>query len=400
METRRVSGGTVGIVLLVTALVAGVIGLGVNAFVHHATPLMPTPLAQAANPTDTAMPSTPLAPAHLATASPVSSVVGTAPVASPSAVATTVTAAPFDPERLYGMVSPAVVTISNRQQSTVRGNATNLANAGSGVIYDAQGYILTNRHVIDGAQTIAVAVAGGKTVAGTLVGQDPVADIAVVKIDPAAVPTVAAFGDSSLVRAGQHVVAIGSPLQFETSITHGIISGTNRSVGGTDGLMQTDAPISPGNSGGPLVNAQGQVIGIVTATDRTNQTERISFAIPANYAKRLAGIIVTSGKVTRPYLGITTELLTPASGEELQVKVGRGAYVNDVSPNTPAAQAGIEKGDVILAINAETVDSAHPLSVILLDFTPGETVSATINRNGTERQIPVTLVERPASLDP
>jgi serine protease Do len=397
--TRRISGGTVGIVLLVTVLVAGVVGLGVNAFVHYATPLTPTPLTQAANPTNPSASSTPLVPALLATASVVSPAVATVPASSPGAVAPTMTAEAFDPEQLYRAVSPAVVTISNRQQSAARGSTASLANAGSGVIYDAQGYILTNRHVIDGAQAIAVAVVGGKTVTGTLVGQDPVADIAVVKIDPAAVPAVAAFGDSSLARSGQHVVAIGSPLEFETSITRGIISGTNRSVGGTDGLLQTDAQISPGNSGGPLVNAQGQVIGITTATDRTNQTERISFAIPSNYAKRLAGIIVTSGKVTRPYLGITTELLTPASGEELQVTVGRGAYVSDVSPNTPAAQAGIEKGDVIIAINAAKVDSANPLAVILLDFTPGETVLVTVNRNGTERQIPMTLAERPASLD-
>lgn len=389
-----------GIVVLMTVLVAGVIGLGANAFIHHATPLTPTPQTQAANPTILPASPTPLAPAILATAPAVSPAVGTAAVSSPGAVATTVPTAAFDPERLYAAVSPAVVTISNRQQSAARGSAVSLANAGSGVIYDANGHILTNRHVIDGAQTIAVTLVGGKSIAATLVGQDAVADIAVVKIDPAAVPAVAVFGDSSLVRSGQHVIAIGSPLQFETSVTRGIISGTNRSVGGVDGLMQTDAPISPGNSGGPLVNAQGEVIGITTASDRTNQTERLNFAIPGNYAQRLAGIIVADGKVTRPYLGITSELLTPASGEQLQAKIGRGAYVRDVSPNTPAAQAGIEKGDVIVAINAAKVESANPLAVLLLDFKPGETVSVTINRSGTERQIPVTLTERPASLDP
>ncbi len=399
MGVRRISGGTVGIVVLMAVLVAGVIGLGANAFIHDATPLTPTPLAQAANPTSTFVSPTPLAPAILTTAAALPPVVATVPASSPGAVATTPVAA-VDPERLYAAVSAAVVTIGNRQQSTARGGTTRLANAGSGVIYDAHGYILTNRHVIDGAQTITVALIGGKTIPATLVGQDAVADIAVVKIDPAAVPAVAVFGDSSLVRSGQPVVAIGSPLQFETSITRGIISGMNRSVGGVDGLMQTDAQISPGNSGGPLVNARGEVIGITTASDRTNQTERINFAIPSNYAKRLAEMIVTSGKVTRPYLGITTELLTPARGRELQVAVGRGAYVSDVSSNTPAAQAGIQKGDVIVAINTARVESANPLAVLLLDFKPGETVSVTVNRSGTERQIPVTLAERPASLDP
>lgn len=352
-------------------------------------------------------PSTPLVPAILSTAPAVSPAVSTAlaPSLGASAVAATVasptaTAREFDPERLYTAVGPAVVTISNQQKTNAKGGATREANAGSGVIYDAQGDILTNRHVIDGADALEITVQGGKTVAGTLVGQDPVADIAVVRIDPAAVPAVAIFGDSSLVRAGQRVVVIGSPLQFAGSITRGIISGTDRSIGGMDGLMQTDAAISPGNSGGPLVNGQGEVVGIATSTIRTNQAERIGFAIPGNYARRLAGIIVAGGKVTRPYLGVTTELLTPGSAVDLKVAVGRGAYVSEAAPDTPAASAGIRKGDVIVAINGVKVEGANPLNALLLDFKPGETVTVTINRDGAERQIPVTLAERPASLDP
>ena len=298
------------------------------------------------------------------------------------------------------MVSPAVVAISNRQKSNPNTSATREVNAGSGTIYDARGYILTNRHVIDGADTIMVSVAGGKTVVGTLVGQDPVADIAIVTIDPAIVPAIANFGDSSLVRAGQRVVAIGNPEQFAGSITRGIVSGTDRSIGGMDGMVQTDAAISPGNSGGPLVSTRGEVIGIASSTIRTSQAERIGFAIPSNYARRLADIIVANGKVTRPYLGITTELLTPARGEELKVNVGRGAYVSEVSPNTPAATAGLQKGDVIVLINGAMVNHATPLSVILLDFKPGETVSITIIRAGAERRLSVLLAERPASLDP
>jgi len=370
-------------------------------------PDQPTPQAQTTNATTATAPSTPLAPAILGTASAPSPTLSASPVsvsgtsaAFPPMSSPTAAPADFDAERLYALVSPAVVTISNRQKSNPNASATRAVNAGSGTIFDARGDILTNRHVIDGADTIMVSMVGGKTVVGMLVGQDPVADIAIVRIDPALVPAIATFGDSSLVRAGQRVVAIGNPEQYAGSITRGIISGTDRSIGGMDGMVQTDAAISPGNSGGPLVNARGEVIGITSSTIRANQAERIGFAIPSNYARRLADIIVANGKVTRPYLGITTKLLTPARGEELQVSVGRGAYVSDVSPHTPAATAGFQKGDVIVAINSATVDHATPLSVILLDFKPGETVSITINRAGTERQLSVPLAERPASLDP
>lgn len=404
MTARKVSGRVVAVVLAA----AVVIGVGIGALVHTMGGPAPavTPQAQAASVTAAPPTPTPLMPLTLSTATALP-VVGTAPAPPPgipSVVATqaapTVTPVAFDAERLYAAVSPAVVTISNRQKINPNASTLREANAGSGIIYDPRGYILTNRHVIDGAEAIEVTLQTGVTARGTLVGQDPVSDIAVVRIDPALAPAVAPLGDSALVRSGQRVIAIGSPQQLESSVTRGIISGTDRAIGGMEGMLQTDAAISPGTSGGPLVSARGEVIGIATATVRTNQAERIGFAIPINTAKRIAGIIVASGKVTRPYIGITTELLTPVRAEELNVTATRGAYVSEVSPNTPAAAAGLRKGDAIVRIGRAPVDQQHPLNLVLLDFKPGDTVTITINRGGAEQQVSLTFVERPASLDP
>lgn len=398
MATRGVSGRAVA--LLAAVVAAALIGCSAGAPARDVgTPTAP-PLVSAATAIVAPPTPTPLAPPVLVTVPPSIGGATSVPVpGTPPAAAPTATPVAFDPERLYAAVSPAVVTISNKQKARPNAATTREANAGSGLIFDAGGYLVTNRHVIDGADAIEVSLLGGKVVPGTLVGADPVADLAVVKIDTP-VPAVAPFGDSALVRSGQHIVAIGSPHQFDDSVTRGIISGTDRSVGGMDGLLQTDAPISPGNSGGPLVDARGEVIGIATMTVRTNQAERIAFAIPSNTVKRLAGIIVASGKMMRPYIGVTTELLTPLRGEELHVKASRGAYISEVSPNTPAARAGLRKDDTIVAINGAPVDRAHPLALVLLDFKPGDTVTITFNRDGAEQQALVTLIERPADIDP
>jgi 2-alkenal reductase len=310
------------------------------------------------------------------------------------------TAAASDPEQLYTRVSPAVVTITNRQRQG-RSNAPTLANVGSGVIYDTRGDIITNRHIIDGAQTIDVGLQSGKTVPGVLIGQDPVADLAVVRIAAGDAPGVATLGDSAQVRPGQHVIAIGNPQGFAGSVSHGIVSGTDRVVGSLEGMIQTDAAISPGNSGGPLVNANGEVIGIVTNVVLGDEkAEKLAFAIPSNLAKRLADTLVADGKVTRPYIGIATELLTPARAEELGVKAMHGAYVSDVTQGTPATKAGLAKGDVIVRVGPTVIDRPTPLSIVLLDYKPGDTVTLTINRGGTEQPVSVTFVERPAALDP
>jgi serine protease Do len=366
----------------------------------------PIPSATAQQPPAiTATPFVPLSPATPTAAgtSGVPSVTNaTSPpttVAIPSP-APSATMAAFDPEQLYAQVSPAVVTVTNKQRQA-RSTTPTMVNAGSGTIYDTKGDIITNRHVIDGAESIDITLQSGKTVPGVLIGQDPVADIAVVRIPAGDAPGVATFGDSRQVRPGQHVVAVGTPQGFDGSVAHGIVSGIDRPVGSLEGTIQTDVAISPGNSGGPIVNANGEVIGIVAAVLRgSEQAEKLSFAVPSNLAKRLADTIVADGKVTRPYLGVVTELLTPARADELGAKIPRGAYVSDVTAGTPGAQAGLAKGDVIVKVGDTVIDRATPLSIVLLDLKPGETVTLTVNRGGTEQSIPVTLVERPAALDP
>ena len=384
MATRRTPAIIAPLVLLAALLTACTV------------PRLPTPAAPAAPTpaTPTVLASPTRAPANATATLPgVPSPVGTAAAPSP-------TGETFDPEALYARVSPAVVTIANRQRQG-RATTPTVANAGSGVILDARGNIVTNRHVIDGAEQIAVTLLGGQTVSATLVGQDAVADIAVVRIEAQAVPGIATFGDSAQVRPGQRVVAIGSPQSFETTITRGIISGTDRVIGSLEGMLQTDAAISPGSSGGPLVNARGEVVGINTIVARgSERAERLGFAVPSNLVKRLAATLIASGKVTRPYLGVFSELLSPARAEELGAKTPRGAYITDVTAGTPAALAGLRKGDVIVRFGPAAVDRTAPLSVVLLDFAPGQTVTLTINRGGTEQSVPVTLIERPAALDP
>lgn len=370
------------------------------------TPSIPTPTAlpPTATAPATILPTPPLtrapdAPTVIAPANVTATIPRVASPAAPSA-APGPTGVAFDPEALYARVSPAVVTITNRQKQG-RATVPTVANAGSGIIFDARGDIVTNRHVIDGAELIEVTLLGGQTVTAALVGQDVVADIAVVRIDAKAVPGIAQFGDSAQMRPGQRVVAIGSPRSFETTITRGIISGTDRVVGSLEGMLQTDAAISPGNSGGPLVNARGEVIGINTIVVRGSaKAEKLGFAVPSNLAKRLAETLIAIGKVTRPYLGVSSELLSPARAEELGVQSPRGAYISDVTAGTPAARAGLRKGDVIVRFGPTAVDRTAPLSVILLDYPPGQSVTLTINRGGTEQTVSVVLSERPAALDP
>jgi S1-C subfamily serine protease len=367
-----------------------------------AIPTAPSPGTATATGSAPSLTATPQSPITLLTPTPLATGGATrAPLPSTAPPPTASgTAAASDAEQLYAQVSPAVVTITNMQKQG-RATTPTMVNAGTGIIYDTRGDIITNRHIVDGAEQIEVGLQSGKTVPGVLIGQDPVADLAVVRIAAGDAPGVATFGNSAQVRAGQHIIAIGNPQGFASSVAHGIVSGTDRAAGGLEGMIQTDAAISPGNSGGPLVNASGEVIGIVTVVVRgTEQAEKISFAIPSNLAKRLADTLIANGKVTRPYMGVTTELLTPARADELGVKAIRGAYISDVTAGTPAAKAGLTKGDVIVKVGSTIIDRPTPLSIVLLDFKPGDTVALTINRGGNEQTIPITFTDRPAALDP
>lgn len=335
-------------------------------------------------------------------------------------------------EQVVDQVGPSVVTVINRQKYSGRGrniiggvnpNTPNTPNTpggsgsgtgttnqpidtglGSGVIYDKQGYILTNNHVVEGATAIDVVLADGSRVDATLVGRDPSTDVAVVQIDSAKVPAVAKLGDSAAVKAGQRVVAIGSPETLENTVTEGIVSGTNRSIDTYVGLIQTDAAINHGNSGGPLINMQGEVIGLNTLGIRDNNAEGLNFAIAINKAKQVAQALVSKGNgavvVTRAYLGVTSVALDSAKVQQYGTKVADGAYVDSVQSGAPADKAGLKKGDVITAVNGTNLNARTGLGEALSALSPGDKVTLTVDRNGSTQTLTATLVERPASTTP
>lgn len=279
-------------------------------------------------------------------------------------------------------------------------NGEQAVGAGSGWIYDSEGHVITNNHVVEGADTFVVQFADGTKANATLVGTDAFQDVAVLKLaDGTKIPEVATVGDSSQMRAGDQVVAIGSPLgEFTNTVSEGIIGGLNRSLDTGEGyslqnLIQHDAPISPGNSGGPLLNMQGQVIGMNVAKVDYQQANGASatglgFAIDGNTVKKIADeIISNNGNVKYPYLGIASQELQNGTQQVAQVQDG-----------SPAATAGLQPGDVITAVDGTQLDADHLLQDELFKHNVGDKVDLTIERNGQTMTITVTLGERPASL--
>ncbi|WP_461358645.1 S1C family serine protease, partial [Candidatus Darwinibacter acetoxidans] len=229
---------------------------------------------------------------------------------------------------------------------------------GSGVIYREDGYILTNHHVVAGAEQIRVQLADGRSFTGTVVGGDPLTDLAVVKVEAQGLP-VASFGDSNELRVGQGVIAIGNPLGQDNTVTTGVVSALNRDLlvdprenRYLEGMIQTDAAINPGNSGGPLIDYRGQVIGVTTAI--IEQAQGIGFAIPSSTAKAIGDQIISHGRPLR--LGVLGGSLTPALAQSIREQTGmelaveRGAFITRVLPDTPAEAAGLAQGDVITAV--------------------------------------------------
>ncbi len=318
--------------------------------------------------------------------------------------------------------SPAVVTVINTlsaQSGSNRfgtiptnpfgpnpgqGSPSNIAE-GSGVIIDNQGHIITNNHVIDGAQHIDVVYADGTKVSAKLVGADSLSDIAVLQVSgnvPASLP----LGDSNSLQLGETVIAIGSPLgSYRGSVTVGVVSGLNRSVDGSgqDGLIQTDAAINHGNSGGPLVNLAGQVVGINTLVVRDTTSgdvaEGLGFAVPSNTVSAVAKQLIANGKVTYPFIGITYAQINPQTASQLNAPVQQGVIVQEVSPGTPGATAGLQQNDVITAIDGTQLDETHSLRQILFQHQVGDTITLTVVRNGQTLSVKLTLVARPASTD-
>ena len=293
----------------------------------------------------------------------------------------------FDATGVVRQANPAIVTVVNQLSGGVA--------SGSGFIIDQQGHIVTNNHVIDGTQGLQVIYYDGQKASARLVGTDPVNDIAVIQVS-GAVPGTVNWGDSSKLELGQPVVAIGSALgNFANSVTVGVVSGLNRRVGGTGPLIQTDAAINHGNSGGPLLNLNAEVIGVnaLVVRDGSNgdQAEGLGFAIPANTAHTIATQLMQTGSVARPYLGVTYQTLTAQAAADLGIAQTSGAYLSDVTAGSPAAQAGLAPGDVILAIDGQPLDDTTTLQTVLLTRKPGDRVPMQVIHANSSQAATITV---------
>ena len=308
--------------------------------------------------------------------------------------------------RVAAQLSPSVVQVNVRAVQATPFGPQEGEGVGSGVIYRKDGYIITNNHVIQDADEVNVAFADGSTETGQVVGRDPSTEIAVVKVDRNDLPA-AKFSESHDLIVGQPAIAIGSPSGFQSTVTAGVISGLNRELssqltGGRQqdpalvGLIQTDAAISPGNSGGALADRDGEVIGINVAYLPPQQTgaENIGFAIPSDTAVSVADQLIENGRATHPYLGISLADLTPEAAQQFSVSVDSGAIVANVESGGPADDAGLRAKDVITALDSTEIKDSGDLLSALRSYQPGDNITLTVDRNGDERNIDVKLGER------
>lgn len=312
-------------------------------------------------------------------------------------------------------VTPAVVTVRTREGATPR---TQSEGEGSGFIVDRQGHILTNNHVIVGANRITVILSDGTQIPATVIGTDPSNDLAVLRADiPSAKAAVAVLGDSEAVQPGDMAIAIGAPFGLDHSVTAGIISAVKRDWAGTGsgsrlrGLIQTDAPVNPGNSGGPLLNAAGEVIGINNAIEGPIRgSVGIGFAIPINLAKRLLPQLSTGAAIEHPWLGISGAAITPDLTEELRLGVSEGVIVFQVLADSPAAKAGLKGGrpaaagepvlggDIITKVDGKAMKTVQEIAGYLDTKRVGDAVNVTVLRDGQTRDFRITLGKWPEDL--
>jgi serine protease Do len=299
-------------------------------------------------------------------------------------------------------VGSAVVTVVAKipGQQTFFGYTGDATSSGSGVFISSDGYILTNNHVIEGSQQIQAIFSDGSQQDASLVGADQYSDLAVLKIS-GLVPAVANLGNSDALNPGETVIAIGSPLgDFKNTVTVGVVSATGRSIdtgsGYTiDGLIQTDAAINQGNSGGPLVNLAGEVVAINTLIIRNSNSgtvaEGLGFAIPINTARFVSEQLIQKGYVSRPYLGISWQPITPRVAAVYNLPVQYGVYITDVASKSPANQSGLQAGDIITGIDKTSLDDTHSYINTLFQYAAGDTITLTIMRNGKQAEVQVTL---------
>ena len=301
-------------------------------------------------------------------------------------------------------VSPTVVTVVGTipGQTTFFGTTGDQTVSGSGFFITDQGYIITNNHVVEGTQAVTIVLSDGTEQKATIVGTDPYSDIAVLKTE-GKVPSVAALGNSDALNPGESVIAIGSPLgNFKNTVTVGVVSATGRSIDTGKGyqiedLIQTDAAINHGNSGGPLVNLAGQVIGINTLIVRNTGSgdvaEGLGFAIPVNTAQAVAQQIIQKGYFARPYLGISFQPINPDIALRYNLPAQWGVYVTRISSGSPASQAGLQEGDIITKIGDVTLDETHSYVNTLFTFKPGDQITLDVVRGTDNVQVKVTLGE-------
>ncbi len=302
-------------------------------------------------------------------------------------------------------VEPAVVTVVGtiKGYPTFFGGSSIQDVSGSGVIISKDGYILTNNHVVEGTQTLSIILNDGTRHPAELINRDAFSDLAVLKID-GSIPAIARIGNSDNLKPGETVIAIGSPLgTFRNSVTVGVISATGRTLDSGDGytiedLIQTDAAINSGNSGGPLLNLAGEVIGINTLVIRGSQNasanaEALGFAIPSNTAAMISEHIIEKGYFARPYLGTSYQNITPRIASWYKLPVNYGAYITNIDPGSPAAISGLQPGDIITKIGDVSIDEQHSFINALFEYEPNQSVTIEFKHGDQTKTTEVTLGE-------
>lgn len=293
-------------------------------------------------------------------------------------------------------VTPSVVSIGPAASpDPARERFRNPRGAGSGVIVSPDGYIVTNNHVIGDAEAVEVRIHDGTTYSGHVVGKDADTDLALVKISPRGEVPAAALGDSEAVKIGQWALAVGNPFGLDRTVTLGVVSGVGRqdiNLSRYENYIQTDSSIFPGNSGGPLFNLDGEIIGINTAV--INSVQGIGFAIPSNMVKQVVHQLRVQGKVVRGWLGVGIQQVTSELGKKFGVEEGQGVLVNEVFENDPAARSGIQPGDIILSVDGTQVASPKTLSRVIAGLNPGDTAHLEVVRNQERLALDVAVTER------
>jgi len=270
---------------------------------------------------------------------------------------------------------------------------------GSGVIISADGYIVTNNHVVDGAKQVTVTLSDGRELTARVVGRDPQTDVAVIKVSAKDLPAIT-FAPSRNVEVGDRVLAIGNPFGIGETVTTGIVSATSRRAGlglAYEDFIQTDAAINPGNSGGALVDVEGRLVGINTAIlSHSGGFQGVGLAVPADLVGNVVDNLVAHGKVVRSYIGVGIQDLTPGLADSFGIKRNGGALISDVRPGSPGAKAGLRSGDVITAVDGQPIDSASRLGITVAETAPGSKLTLDVLRDGATEHISVTTVVRTA----